>query len=211
MEVRTFAELSTMIYFSLNAEKYLNADEEEVKLFDLDTELCYLRVGNTVVFVFKGSCTMTDWLYNFQFWKCRFAYGDFKIHQGMNSKIKVTYDYIKSKIKPTDKVYLTGHSLGGALSLLTAYALHTELGTNVAGVYVFGSPRVGGMAWKEAYNEILYDKTFSYQNHGDFVPSLPPTALGYTNVGQHIKLTSERRKLFPSAVHLPWFYAVNLR
>ena len=209
MEVKTLAELSTMIYFSINAEKYLNADEAEFKLFDLDTELCYLRVGDTVVFVFKGSCTMTDWLYNLQIWKCPFAYGGFKIHQGMNSKIKVTYDYIKSKILPTDKVYLTGHSLGGALSLLTAYALSTELATNIAGVHVFGAPRVGGVLWKASYNKILYDKTFSYQNQGDIVPSLPPTFLGYTNVGQHVKLDS-RKRMFPSSVHLPWFYVRNL-
>ena len=209
MEVRTFAELSTMIYFSINAEKYMNADESEFKLFNLDTELCYLRVDNTVVFVFKGSCTMTDWLYNLQFWKCPFAYGDFRIHQGMNSKIKVTYDYIKSKLKPNDKVYLTGHSLGGALSLLTAYALRTELGTDIAGVPVFGAPRVGGGPWKDAYNNLLYDKTFSYQNEGDFVPSLPPRLFGYTNVGQHVKLYG-KKKVFPSSVHLPWFYVVNL-
>lgn len=207
MEAITFAELSTMVYFSLDAEKYMSADESEFKNLDLDTELCYLRVKDTVIFVFKGSCSMTDWSYNFRIWKTDFAYGDFKIHEGMNARIKVTFDYVQSKIRPGDKVYLTGHSLGGALSVLTAYALRHKLGTDIAGVHVFGSPRVGGTAWKTAYNQILYDKTFSYQNKGDIVPCLPPRILAYANVGQRVELTGQSG----ISSHLPWFYVTNLR
>lgn len=213
LEPITFAELSTMVYFSLDAEKYLNADEAEFKQFDLDTELVYLRVKDTVVLVFKGSCTMTDWFYNLKFWKKDFAYGDFKIHRGMGDKLQAMFHYLKAKIKPADKVYLTGHSLGGALSVLSAYILKTQISANIEGVYLFGAPRVGGPNWKKAYDSILFDKTFSYQNHGDLIPSLPPKWLGYHHVGQHIELKSapHEHQLFPSSNHLPWIYVINLR
>ena len=153
---------------------------------------------------------MIDWLYNFRIWKSFSTIGNFKIHKGMNEKIEVCLSFLKSNLRLDDEVYVSGHSLGGALSYLAAYALKSQLNTNIVGVYTFGAPRVGGSDWKEAYDTLLYDKTFSYQNNGDYISTLPPAFLGYCNVGQQIKLQNSNR-LFPSSAHLPWFYVMNLR
>lgn len=42
---------------------------------------------------------------------------------------------------PSSKVYLTGHSLGGALSVLIAAELYEDF--DLGEVYTFGEPRVG--------------------------------------------------------------------
>lgn len=207
MKPITFAELATLVYFYIDASKYLTADESEFTEFALDTELGYLRKGDKVYFIFKGSCSMIDWVYNFKVGKVDFDYGDFKVHQGINEKFKVTFDYVSSKIKPNDKVFFTGHSLGGALSLLMAYAVKVQLKANIQGVYVFGAPRVGGEGWCIAYNNLLADVTFAYTTEGDIVPSLPPRWLGYYQVGQQISIKGNKCV----SAHLPWFYVMGLR
>jgi len=48
---------------------------------------------------------------------------------------------------PAAKLFITGHSLGGALSSLYAVMLfylgQTEVASKIGGVYTFGQPRVG--------------------------------------------------------------------
>lgn len=48
------------------------------------------------------------------------------------------------------------HSLGGALATLAAAVLQStdQLPNRVAGVYTFGSPRVGDEGWVEAYEAL---------------------------------------------------------
>lgn len=218
MEPITFAELSTMIYFSLDAKRYLDAQEAEFKLFDLDTELACLRTGpNEVVVVFLGSCSIVDWTYNLKFWMVPFALDnnpEIKVHHGMNEKIKVTFDFLDDRIKPTDTVYFTGHSLGGGLSLLAAYGAKTRIGANIGGVYVFGTPPVGNREWQKAYNGIteLREVTHDYMIKGDWVGFLPLKCFGYRPVGRDT-VNLEAASYFPNIIHkhLPWTYVGAIR
>jgi hypothetical protein len=215
MDVITFAELATMIYFSLDGKRYIDAEEAEFKIFDLDTELAFFRIQpNEVVVVYKGSCSIIDWKYNLKCWMKPFEYNrDVLVHHGMNEKIKTSFEFLKNKIRPDDNVYITGHSLGGALSLLGAYAIKNQIGANIKGVYVFGSPPVGNKAWAEAYNcSSLKDVTHDYLIRGDWVGFLPLKGVGYRAVGRetiHLEAPSH----FPSSIqkHMPWVYVTSLR
>jgi predicted lipase len=55
-------------------------------------------------------------------------------------------------------VYLTGHSLGGALATLFAVELSSKLaksgGQTQITMYNFGSPRVGNKQFADMYNEV---------------------------------------------------------
>lgn len=92
----------------------------------------------------------------------------------------------KSALKP---IFITGHSLGGALATLAAFALARE-GFPIAAVYTFASPRVGNMAWKINYNFKLGlgEKTFRVIAAGDGVPLVPGILAGYRHVGIEIFL-----------------------
>jgi predicted lipase len=56
---------------------------------------------------------------------------------------------VKAAILQTDdpteaRIYITGHSLGGAHALFTALKLSEMKLKNIGGVYIFGTPRIGG-------------------------------------------------------------------
>jgi putative lipase involved disintegration of autophagic bodies len=61
---------------------------------------------------------------------------------GFLSKAKKMCDFIIRCTKPDDSIVLTGHSLGGAVAILTANLLE-QSGRQVAEAVVFGAPKVG--------------------------------------------------------------------
>jgi hypothetical protein len=76
---------------------------------------------------------------------------------------------------PNGKIYLAGHSLGAALATIAALRLTATLPSSneVAGVWLFGSPRVGNPTWKSMYNAMLLKKTLRVSNHLDFATRVP--------------------------------------
>ncbi len=71
------------------------------------------------------------------------------------------------------KLYITGHSKGGALALLAAARLKKEFGITPAAVYTFEAPRAGTVDFAQRYAE-LDIPTFRFENRGDIVPHMPP-------------------------------------
>ena len=54
---------------------------------------------------------------------------------------------------PSASVYVTGHSLGAAMAVLSAAHLQTQEGVNVDEIYTFGLPRVGDAAFSTWFNQ----------------------------------------------------------
>jgi hypothetical protein len=97
-------------------------------------------------------------------------------------------------------IYVTGHSLGGALAVLCALELVREK-IPVTGVYTFGQPRVGNRAFADLYDARLADRTWRLVNANDLVPRLPGRLLGYRHCGQEILLAGGGGYL----VNPPWW------
>ncbi|KAG2437137.1 hypothetical protein HYH02_011393 [Chlamydomonas schloesseri] len=75
-------------------------------------------------------------------------------------------------------LWLTGHSLGGALATLSALDL-TIQGLTIGGVYTFGSPRVGDDRFRIMYEKTgLADVTWRFVHRNDAIPQVPPKGLG---------------------------------
>ena len=55
---------------------------------------------------------------------------------------------------PEKKVYITGHSLGGALAILAAYDLAQLYATRTFVIYTFGCPRIGNHVFSDAYAKV---------------------------------------------------------
>lgn len=89
-------------------------------------------------------------------------------------------------------IYVTGHSLGGALATLfalelTASNMYRDGHIRVT-MYNFGSPRVGNKKFADQYNERVKD-SWRVVNHRDIIPTIP-RLMGYCHVAQPIYLTT---------------------
>ncbi|GFR47575.1 hypothetical protein Agub_g9303 [Astrephomene gubernaculifera] len=69
------------------------------------------------------------------------------------------------------RLWVLGHSLGGAVALMAAAHLEAAHGLRAAGVFTFGCPRTGDSSWAAAYR--LADVTLRLDNTGDIIPGLP--------------------------------------
>ncbi|KAK3417771.1 hypothetical protein EUGRSUZ_H03725 [Eucalyptus grandis] len=135
--------------------------------------------------------------------------GDFKeevqVHSGFLSAydsvririlslLKMAIGFVDDGCEPQYKwhVYVTGHSLGGALATLHALELSSSQLAKHGAIYVtmynFGSPRVGNRRFAELYNEKVKD-SWRVVNHRDIIPSIPGL-MGYCHVAQPIYLAA---------------------
>ena len=69
-------------------------------------------------------------------------------------------------------LYITGHSLGGALAVIATKELDRD---TLAACYTFGSPRVGN----EEFGEEIRAPIYRIVNAADGVPRVPPSLLTY--------------------------------
>lgn len=83
---------------------------------------------------------------------------------------------------PTASVLLTGHSLGGALSILCMLDLRLTFGSRISfePLYTYGSPRVGNADFAE-YCSSIEVPIFRVVHYRDPVPRLPLPSWGYVH------------------------------
>ncbi|MDL5045340.1 lipase family protein [Oscillatoria amoena NRMC-F 0135] len=156
-----------------------------------DTQCFVATKDKALIVVFRGTemGEMKDWNTNRKFGLSGGPLG--KIHRGFLLALSSIWGDISQYIDDTLKkhpgllVWMTGHSLGGALATIaTAYML--EENKPVTGVYTFGQPRVGDADFSNVYNQKFKDRHHCFVNNADIVPRVPPRALGYTDVGNII-------------------------
>lgn len=100
-----------------------------------------------------------------------------------DKKKELAYDDITRQVSillhdnPKAKLFITGHSLGGALAALYATMLHytgeTEVASKIGAVYTFGQPRVGDFDFATYASERLAGRYFRVVYCNDVVPRVP--------------------------------------
>lgn len=90
-------------------------------------------------------------------------------------------------------VIMTGHSLGGALATLGAWALTHTHNFTLAGVYTYESPRVGTVEFADAWDAHIAQKVPSFRvtNEGDPIPSLPCFWGAFTHVQTEVRFAED--------------------
>ncbi|CAM9526756.1 unnamed protein product [Discosporangium mesarthrocarpum] len=115
-----------------------------------------------------------------------------KVHMGFLATSYAIQDQVRSKVAellegfPGARVAVTGHSLGGALAILSALDLKSTLpGLDLAPVYTFGAPRLGNGAFA-AFAASQGFPMYRVIHNRDPVPHLPFTSWGYVHPPQEV-------------------------
>lgn len=112
------------------------------------------------------------------------------VHQGFDRVAKSIYGDLRQHLKPGTPVYLTGHSLGGAVAGLLAIYLHED-GYKVAGVVTFGQPKFTNEAGVASYGHIPWLRVV---DQNDVVPMLPDTSqsgkVEFAHLGSELNILS---------------------
>ena len=124
-----------------------------------------------VVLGFRGTDSIATWLTDDQIIQLERPPYPGKVHRGFADALDGIWTKLKTMLLQTldnRPLYVTGHSLGGALASLAAYRLAKE-GKPVRATYTFGSPRVGNLDFYSGYNVVNY----RFVHNNDLVPHVP--------------------------------------
>ncbi len=142
------------------------------------------RRGPVVVVAFRGTEPLNahNWLTDANYHQQKLPEVPGLVHAGFATALGAVSAELLSAVKQlvqgeSTRIFVTGHSLGGALAVLAAAQLHFRSRFKIAGVFTYGQPRLADPEFSAAYNAALGDVTFRYVNDVDVVPHLPPARL----------------------------------
>jgi predicted lipase len=104
-----------------------------------------------------------------------------RFHQGFVNAIaeiwEPVYQAVDGELKNSDRpLWMTGHSLGGALALLAGWLFHRRM-ISVHQIYTFGGPMIGNADAVAAIDREFKGKIFRFVHSPDPVPRLPMMSL----------------------------------
>jgi triacylglycerol lipase len=120
-----------------------------------------------------------------------------RFHRGFLDALAMIWEPLFSAVEKTlqskDRpLWLTGHSLGGALALLAAWRFQRNFLT-VHEIVTFGAPMIGNDTASKAFEQEFSGKIFRYVDLEDVVPHLPSVSLlanAYTHCLNEVPLSA---------------------
>ena len=138
------------------------------------------RRKGSIFLVFRGTIADHEWIRNLQIGLVPYLLKDFgKVHEGFLEIYNLFRPLIMDTLDgmdPRSPLFITGHSLGGALATLALPDIGARWGRRPVGLYTYGSPRVGDNAFVTAFNCRYFGKSFRIINTSDMVGLIPPPA-----------------------------------
>jgi len=185
------ARLSDLVYLDgpqLDLELQTFLLTGQLRSVGADTQYLYARGADYDVLICRGTegkladirtdaqCPLRPWP----------AGSPSKAHQGFSTEADVILADLQIQQPQAGlerPLWITGHSLGGALAVLLALQLSKINGMKLAGVVTFGQPKVGDALLTQAITQQLLPFYRRYVNQRDIVPKLPPLP-NYRHSGQ---------------------------
>ncbi len=159
-----------------------------VKFFDCQNTQAYLAKNDqAMVLAFRGTQPnmIRDWLYDLDGHQVNGPVG--KVHEGFLCALHYIWlDVWKTlqQERGNRSLWITGHSLGGALAVLATAKLRFEKAQPISGLYTYGQPRVGDFEFASRFDQGFGGYAFRFVNYQDIVPRVPLRVMNYYDLGQ---------------------------
>lgn len=155
-----------------------------VDTFSVGGTQAFLAHNNRyAVLAFRGTSDWTDVQTDIRAGRVTAGDGLGKIHSGFFNAYGLVSERIAKRLEDVKfmPLYITGHSLGGALATVALRYLEKVEGLKdqIAACYTFGSPRVGNGDFEQDIRSPIYRVV----NFTDIVTYLPLLTMGFTHVG----------------------------
>ena len=139
-----------------------------------DTEVLIDKQPDKIIIAFCGSESLVDWKQNADFALKAFPLpGSSKVHSGfLECFLSVKYQLLNLLENEQRSIFLTGHSLGGAIATLAAVDFKMSKYAANINCVTFGSPKPGNKSFAQLYSD-LEIPTLRVINSNDIVPTLP--------------------------------------
>ena len=158
----------------------------------------YDTYTNCIFTSFRGSSNIENWIHNIQVKKIT-PYNN--IYISVSKGFYTDYLYVKTEILNNlsilerkynnSNIFLTGHSLGAALSTLLAYDIINEFDNyKLKYLVTYGSPRVGNIYFSYIMKNYHYT-SYRITHYYDSVPHLPTESMGYQHISNEIWYNEE--------------------
>jgi triacylglycerol lipase len=158
---------------------------------------------DVILVAFRGTDRLNDFITNLNILYKRSPIGGF-VHRGFMSAVVSFWpdllQYVRAHRTTDQRVWFTGHSLGGALAVLASIKTHFEDGVPVAGVYTFGQPCIGTVGFCTSFSNRCPYPLYRFVNHTDAVADAPMITL-LEHVGE-VRYFDIERKLWQGEP--PW-------
>ena len=159
-----------------------------------DTQGFVAEGPDAIIVAFRGTQPNRpmDWFVDFRATRGAWAHNVGHVHDGFYKALRNVWGVTlaSGEILPrrllnrgNKTIWITGHSLGGALAELCAAQAMFVSEIPVQGVYTFGQPRVGDKDFADALNAKLGSGIFRFVNDRDIVPRVPLFTMGFCHYG----------------------------
>ena len=143
---------------------------------------------------FRGTDEPRDWLDNINVLSEKALFG--KFHRGFWKSVEDVWDVINDEYEELRAVkkrplFITGHSLGGAMATIAAARLVHEDKPFIS-VYTFGQPRSMDRDAARIFNVEAAGRCHRFQNNEDIVTRIPARVLGYSHVGNCLYIDEDK-------------------
>jgi len=150
---------------------------QDVKTINTGSLVGYVAfLDDTAVVMFRGTnpSEIQDWFANLDTRSRKTEHGT--VHAGFWSAYDSLHDQLTKvlKAKKAKRIWITGHSLGGAMAAICSYRLSTIENLEIAGLMTFGQPKVGSKSFCDHMNNQLNSRVVYFVNEKDVVTRIPP-------------------------------------
>lgn len=138
-----------------------------------------LESPQEIIIAFRGTSSTPNWISNLIASQKKFKYikEDCLTHRGFTdiySSARSEIISALSKLSPSKTLYVTGHSLGGALASLCAIDIAANTPYTSPNLFTYGSPRVGDPTFAKVFSKYVRN-SYRIANPFDIVTHAPPS------------------------------------
>ena len=180
---------------------------------DIQVGITISETNKRISVVFRGSESKSDWYYDLMILKTKIledVYRNCSVHSGFYKQLHETdvYEQILGTLKklleeyPDYVIYVTGHSLGAALSTLFGFELSHEIDKQIT-VVSFASPRVGNNVFRNVFDKKSNLIHYRVSNDRDIVTAGP--MINFQHVGINIALSEDNCKIYKNYDYNQWW------